>query len=77
MPNYRHSEPWLNMKNLFTFTEERHHHPTRWFKKFLYGAGVGLCLGQLWFFVSPINGFAAQKLFAAIGERAWSGRLYR
>jgi len=45
MPNYRHAEPWLNMKNLFTFTEERHHHPTKWIKRFLFGAGVGLVMG--------------------------------
>lgn len=65
------------MKNLFTLTDEHHHHPTKWIKKFAYGAFVGLVLGQVWFFVSPINGFAAQKLFASIGERAWSGRIYR
>ena len=77
MPNYRHSEPWLNMKNLFTLKEERHHHPVKWIKKALYGAVFGLTLGQMWFFMAPINGFAAQKLFATIGERPWSGRLYR
>lgn len=77
MPNYRHAEPWLNMKNMYTLWDETHHHPTKWFKKFMFGAAFGLVFGQLWFFVSPINGFAAQKLFAAIGERAWSGRMYR
>ena len=77
MPNYRHSEPWLNMKNLITLKEERHHHPTRWFKQFMWGAGAGLVFGQLYFFMAPINGFASQKLFAAIGERAWSGRMWR
>ena len=77
MPNYRHSEPWLNMKNLFTLNEERHHHPTRWLKKFLLGAAAGFTIGQFWFFLAPINGFAAQKLFASVGERAWSGRFYR
>jgi len=77
MPNYRHSEPWLNMKNMITMQYETKHHPTKWIKKFLFGAFTGLCLGQFWFFVAPINGFAAQKLFAAIGERAWSGRLFR
>ena len=77
MPNYRHSEPFLSLKQFYSFTDERHHHPTKWIKKFLFGAGVGFCVGQLWFFVSPINGFAAQKLFAAVGEKAWSGRFLR
>ena len=77
MPNYRHSEPWLNMKNMYSLWDESHHHPTKWFKKFLFGAVVGLTFGQVWFFWAPINGFAASKLFAAIGEKAWSGRMYR
>ena len=77
MPNYRHSEPWLNMKNMYTLWDEHHHHPTKWFKKALFGAVFGLCVGQIAFFASPINGFAASKLLASIGERAWSGRAYR
>ena len=77
LPNYRHSEPWLSLKNVFTFTEERHHHPTKWIKKAALGAVTGLCLGQVWFFFAPINGFAAQKLFASIGERAFTGRMFR
>ena len=77
MPNYRHSEPWLNMKNLFTLKDEHHHHPTKWIKKFLFGAYTGFLVGQAWFFAAPINGFAAQKLFAAIGERPFSGRMLR
>jgi len=77
MPNYRHSEPWLNMKNLYSLTDEHFHHPTLWFKKFIFGALTGFSLGQVWFFVSPVNGFAAQKLFAAIGEKPFSGRVFR
>ena len=77
MPNYRHAEPWLNMKNLITLINEDHHHPTKWFKKFCFGSVVGLTLGQAWFFFSPINGFASQKLWASVGEKPWSGRLWR
>jgi len=65
------------MKNLYTLIDETHHHPTKWFKKAVYGAFTGFILGQFWFFIAPINGFAASKLFAAIGEKAWTGRLYR
>ena len=43
----------------------------------MFGAISGFTFGQLWFFVSPVNGFAAQKLFASVGERPWSGRMYR
>ena len=56
---------------------EQHHFPTRWAKHFLYGATVGVVLGQGWFFMRPANGFAMQKLFASVGERAWSGRQWR
>jgi len=77
MPNYRHSEPWLNMKNMYTLWDEHHHHPTKWFKKALFGSLVGLTYGTFWTAVSPMNGFATQKLMAAVGERNWSGRLYR
>ena len=59
MPNYRHSEPWLNMKNLYTLMDESHHHPTKWAKKATFGAIFGFCFGQIHFFCAPINGFAA------------------
>merc|ERR1712037_711845 len=56
MPNYRHSEPWLNMKNLFTLKDEHHHHPTKWIKipiRRLYRVpcwpGVVLCGTNQWF----------------------------
>lgn len=77
MPNYRHAEPWLNMKNMYSLMDEHHHHPTKWFKKIVFGAITGFSLGQVWFFVSPINGFAASKLFAAVGEKPWTGRMFR
>ena len=65
------------MKNLFSLQDEHHHHPTKWIKQGVFGGLAGFCIGQFWQFISPINGFAAQKLFASIGERAWSGRLFR
>jgi len=34
-------------------------------------------LGAAWVAVSPINGLAAQKLFAKIGDRPFSGRMGR
>ena len=77
MPNYRCSEPWLNMKNLMSLPNESHHHPIKWFKHFLFGSVLGGMLGQAWFYLAPVSGFAAKKLFAAIGERPWSGRCYR
>jgi len=37
----------------------------------------GVLLGAAWVAVAPINGVAAQKLFAKIGERPFSGRMAR
>ena len=59
MPNYRHAEPYLLLKNLPDLRNEDHHHPTVWAKRFIFGAIVGLSVGQLWVFAGPINGFAA------------------
>ena len=77
MPNYRHATPYLLLKHLADFKTEDHQHPIKWAKRFIAGAAFGLMMGQVWFFFSPINGFAAQKLFAAIGERPFSGRVFR
>jgi hypothetical protein len=65
------------MKNAKDLVTEEHHFPTRWFKQFMRGATVGVVLGSLWHFVKPTDAFAQQKLFAAIGEQAWTGRTWR
>jgi len=77
MPNYRHAEPFALLKNVKDFSSERHHMPTKWFKSFLFGAGTGIMFGSMWFAIAPINAYAAQKLFSSVGERAWSGRMFR
>ena len=77
MPNYRRSEPFENLKNIKDIKNEHAHFPTRWFKTFMHGALTGIALGQIWFFVRPINGFAMQKLMAAVGDRPFSGRVGR
>ena len=59
MPNYRHTSPYLLLKNLADFKHEEKHHPSRWIKSFMYGAVCGLVIGQIWFVFAPINGFAA------------------
>ena len=56
---------------------EKEQKAIKWFKYFLFGAGAGVALGSCWFAVAPINAFAAQKLFSSVGERAWSGRMFR
>jgi hypothetical protein len=58
MPNYRHAEPFCQLKNVKDLAAENHHFPTRWAKTFLYGATVGVVFGQAWFFIKPVNGFA-------------------
>ena len=77
MPNYRHSEPFLMLKNLKDLKNESANHPIRWIKQMSFGALVGFCVGQCWTVVSPTNAFALQKLQANVGERDWSGRLGR
>ena len=77
MPNYRHAEPFCQLKNAKDIVTEQHHFPTRWAKTFLYGSTVGVILGQAWFFIKPVDAFAMQKLMQSVGERAWSGRLWR
>ena len=77
MPNYRHAEPFALLKNVKDFAYEREHMPTKWFKSFLFGAMTGVMFGTMWFALAPINAFAAQKLFTSVGERAWSGRMFR
>jgi hypothetical protein len=77
MPNYRHAEPFCQTKNAKDVLSEQHHFPTRWAKVFGFGAMTGMIFGQGWFFMRPVNGFAMQKLMAAVGERAWTGRSFR
>jgi len=59
LPNYRHSEPFCLLKNAKDVINEQDHFPTRWAKTFLFGATLGVTFGQAWFFLRPINGFAA------------------
>jgi len=77
MPNYRHAEPFCQLKNLKDFKNERHHHPTKWAKTFMFGAAAGIMFGSAWTAFRPVNGFAFNKLLAATGERSWSGRYLR
>lgn len=59
MPNYRHSEPFCQLKNIKDFVDERQHHPTKWAKTFLFGAFAGVVLGSVWMAFRPINGFVS------------------
>ena len=62
MPNYRHAEPWCQLKNLSDFVREDNHFPTRFFKLGLLGGVHGFCLGAAWYALKPHNGFVIQKL---------------
>jgi len=77
MPNYRHAEPWCQLKNIRDLGNEHSHFPTVWAKQFLFGATVGVVLGQGWFFIKPSNSFAIQKLMAATGDKPFTGRTLR
>ena len=77
MPNYRHAEPFAQLKNLKDFKNEDHNFVFKYAKIFFYGAIIGIVYGSVWTFVRPISGFSAQKLMMTAGERDWSGRIGR
>jgi hypothetical protein len=58
MPNYRHAEPFCQLKNLKDLKNEHHHFPTKLFKIFFGGATVGVVFGSAWAFLRPMSGFA-------------------
>jgi len=77
MLNFKHAEPWCQLKNLEDLANETHHHPIKWFKQFVLGASMGTLFGLCWFLIKPQQGFTMRKLFASAGERPWSGRHFR
>ena len=77
MPNYRHAEPWCQLKNLSDFVREDNHFPTRFFKIGLLGGAYGLLMGSFWNAIRPQQGFVLQKLMAKAGERDFSFRMGR
>ena len=74
MPNYKHSEPYCLLKNMRDFAHEEHHHPIKWIKTSLKGGLFGSVFGYLWFVGGPAGPFEMNKLFAATGNRPFSGR---
>ena len=54
MPNYKHAEPFCLLKNLKDLPEERHSHPIKWTKAFLFGALAGGMIGYSWFVFKPV-----------------------
>lgn len=76
-PKGRHTEPFTHFKNIKDFKQDKEHVALKYIKTGIAGAATGVVFGQAWFVVSPIDGFASQKLFATVGERAWSGRAFR
>jgi hypothetical protein len=74
MPNYKHSEPYCLLKNMKDLSNENHHHPIKWIKQTLKGAFAGSIFGYLWFVGGPAGPFEMGKLFAAAGNRPFSGR---
>jgi hypothetical protein len=58
MPNYRHAEPFCQLKNLKDLANEHHHFPTKFFKTFLTGAAIGVVFGAFWTSFRPMSGIA-------------------
>ena len=53
MPNYRHSEPFLMLKNIKDLKTEDAQHPLRWARHFGVGAALGFIIGQFYYVVQP------------------------
>ena len=75
--NYRHSEPWALMKNMKDIPNETHQLPIVLSGKFLKGGLAGAVLGNLYFFCGPTGHLETEKVLAAAGGRAFSGKLFR
>ena len=53
MLNFKHAEPFAQLKNLYELKDEHHNHPIKWTKVFLFGAFFGMVLGSGWFIIKP------------------------
>ena len=75
--NYRHSEPFMHLKNLKDLWREPHHHPTKWFKSFLKGALWGGSLGYMYTVFGPTGNIENEKMMSTVAHRYNTGRLLR
>lgn len=60
--NFKVAEPWSMLKNIHDLKHEKHNHPIKWAKIFLFGAAMGATIGTLWFMVKPAQAFPMRKL---------------
>ena len=75
--NYRHSEPFALLKNMKDIPRETHQKPIVYSKLFLKGALLGTYFGGVYFACGPVGALETEKVMAAAGGRAFSGRLFR
>lgn len=75
--NYRHSEPFALLKNMKDLPRETHQKPIVYSKLFLKGALLGTYFGGVYFACGPVGALETEKVMAAAGGRAFSGRLFR
>jgi len=75
--NFRHSEPYCQLKNMKDIPREEHHILIQWGKSFMKGALVGSVFGYLGFVAGPAGPFEMNKLMAAVGHRQFSGKYWR
>lgn len=77
MLNYRHSEPYMLLKNMKDIANEDHQHPIKWSKFALKGAILGGTFGLLKIVGGDQGAFELNKLIAAGGNRNFSGNYWR
>ena len=77
MLNFRHSEPYMLLKNMKDIVYEEHHHPIKWTKQALRGGIIGGFLGFCYTLAGDQGAFELNKLIASGGMRDYSGRALR
>ena len=77
MLNFRHSEPYMFLKNMKDLANEDHHHPIEWTKKAIKGAIAGAMLGTMHTIAGDQGAFELNKLVISGGMRDFSGRALR
>ena len=77
IPNFRHSEPYMFLKNIKDVVNEEHNIAISWTKAAARGFIAGSIIGYTYFVGAPAGQFELSKLMANYGNRAYSGRWTR
>ena len=77
MLNYRHSEPYMHLKNMKDISRDDHHIVIKASKNALKGGLLGSIFGYLYFIGGNTGPFEMSKLLSSTGNRPFSGQAFR